>query len=206
MFFTSTISRKGIPFLLSVALFVATLIPMNAFAESAEKPNEIYPNEHTDNVLENLSEKNDSYQASVDGIKIETPKDSDDPVESILEDGDKISLSFPKEIDTGEGEIEDGVIQYDGDDDVTMYSQVETENVGEDNFISNRIMTQIENPQAPKEYTYTFDMPTGYRLMHDTDYNREMKNELLSQKNEILESGISETDYEKMLEKYEERF
>ena len=206
MFYTSKPIFKGFSFLLCAALFVATFFPTCAFAASVEKPDIIYLNEQPDKVFENLSENSNSYQASIDGIKTKIPKNSEDPVESILEDGDKISLSFPQEIDAGKGELEDGVVQYDSDDDVKLYSQVETETVGKESFISNRIMTQIENPQAPKEYTYTFNMPTGYRLVSDVTYNGEMRKDLLSKKGDILESGVSAADFEKLLEKYEESF
>lgn len=53
----------------------------------------------------------------------------------------------------------------------------------------------IENAAAPHDYTFTFELPEGYRLCEAQEYNETQKQYYIENREEFIEAGISEADY-----------
>ncbi|MDO5491810.1 MAG: hypothetical protein Q4F96_05380, partial [Bacillota bacterium] len=140
--------KKIIATMLTLALLVS-IFPSSAFAydNSVEDYHndtdinsvlEIAVEENVD-VVENVNETKDDFEVTAEDISIITPKDGGETIDTVLEDGDVIGLSFPSEVDTGKGEIENGTVAYSTDEDVDVYSQVEAEQVEGETLLFNRM-------------------------------------------------------------------
>lgn len=127
----------------------------------------------TDNLNDNLEEGNDCYQTN-EGVDVKIPKYGDDEI-AIETLESEILMGLPDEVKDGEGVLTDsGTIVYlSGSEDASVSVQVLSEEQYGETFDAVRTMVIIENPNAPKEYSFDFTLEDGYTLIQDYDYEDE---------------------------------
>lgn len=203
--------NTGIVLLLSIVMIFTTCLSTFAIANEPEEVSEV---EETaaffedavsmDAVSDDISCEDSKYVYEGESI-IEIPINSDESILSTIESGETIEMGLPCEIDAGEGVLtEEGSIIYDNDENTSMCVQVLEESDGKERYISTRTMISIENADAPREYSFAFDLPTGFEIMADYDYNKKAKQELIDNKEEIIYSGVPEEEFQEIINSYDE--
>lgn len=128
----------------------------------------------TEDVCTNIEETRKDFVVEGESLAVDIPKDGDEDIVMESEDGEEIAMGLPEEAEDAEAVVtDDGTIVYDTNEDVSVAVQAVSEEQGGETFEAVRTMVTIENNNAPKEYTFDFDLPQGYLLTIDTDYSDE---------------------------------
>lgn len=196
----------------SISLFMAS-IPSISFAESngfSTKHTNI-AEETADNiasltsdididVVDEYEELPNAYCVDGDSISYEIPKDSDEAITTIFDEGVKIGMSLPQELTLGDGEVaRDGSVVYTGEDDANVCTQVIEQDMHGEEVYFNRTSIVIDNSNAPHQYTFDFELPDGFKLCTADDYNKTQAEYYKHHKIELIDSGMSEAEYEERL-------
>ena len=124
-----------------------------------------------------IIEKESGYYAEGTGCDIIMPKDENDYV-SIQSEACDINMELPNEVRrTTEYLSENGTVIY-GSKDKNVSIAVQALSDEQDGIIFDavRTMITIENANAPKKYSFDFELPNGYSLVKDYDYEDEYDN------------------------------
>ena len=125
-----------------------------------------------DNLNAKISENRDFYIVDGGDFDISIPKTGNDPV-IISCEGRDISMLLPEEIADVDSKIsEKGTVAYESDENdfsvavqALIYEQEGIE------FESVRVLMTIENPNAPTEYSFKYNLPKGFSLVSDYNYD-----------------------------------
>lgn len=140
-----------------------------------------------------IIEKESGYYAEGTGCDIIMPKDENDYV-SIQSEACDINMELPNEVRrTTEYLSENGTVIY-GSKDKNVSIAVQALSDEQDGIIFDavRTMITIENANAPKKYSFDFELPNGYSLVKDYDYEDEYDNwdcgaiYVVDEKNEVV--------------------
>ncbi|MCQ2548204.1 MAG: hypothetical protein MJ145_04290, partial [Clostridia bacterium] len=84
---------------------------------------------------------------------------------------ESIGMGLPEEVQDEEGILtNDGTVIYGATQDVSVAVQVGEEELGGTTCEFTRALVTIDNADAPKEYSFKFDLPEGYKLITDKEY------------------------------------
>ena len=140
-----------------------------------------------------IIEKESGYYAEGTGCDIIMPKDGNNYV-SIQSEACDINMELPNEVRrTTEYLSENGTVIY-GSKDKNVSIAVQALSDEQDGIIFDavRTMITIENANAPKKYSFDFELPNGYSLVKDYDYEDEYDNwdcgaiYVVDEKNEVV--------------------
>lgn len=102
------------------------------------------------------------YRIIGDDLNSSIPKEGDGKIEINIQD-EIVKISLPKEIknETGILTQKDMIVYNAIDEHVSVGVQQEKSNQNE----TLRVLLNIENSTAPKEYSFKYDLPEGYRIV-----------------------------------------
>ena len=124
----------------------------------------------TDDVVSNITESSDEYTAKAGGTETCIPKDGDEDV-TVAFDNLKITIGLPDVVKDSKGVVTDGgTVVYKGKDDTSLSVQALSEEVNGLTITGNRALITIESSDAPKSYSFDYDLPDGERLIKAEDY------------------------------------
>jgi hypothetical protein len=173
--------------IVNMLLLIVVTVNMGTVAFAAENVDgEKIISEKAADVVENITGINDihtntkggetTYTAVRDLTGIEIPQNADNAVITEIANGETIAMNLPKEVSGEKGVMtENGTVMYNSSEEAVSVSvQIIQEN--QDGIVAYgvRSLILIENATAPKEYIFNFDLPSGYRLVKDYDYNDEL--------------------------------
>lgn len=122
-----------------------------------------------DDATDELYENDEAFVAADGALKLEVPKDPEDGVVMEGSDGTGVSMKLPEEVTGEPGENVDGTVVYDsGDEDVSVAVRCEEGDEGSSGGVV-RSMVVIDSCEAPKEYTFGFDLEDGQSLVRGED-------------------------------------
>lgn len=124
----------------------------------------------TGDINANIDESKKDFTAEGEISEVSIPKDGGSEV--VLESfGEEIAMELPKEVADTDGVItEKGTVVHNSDEDVTVSVQAIQEQQG-DLFIEGvRSVVTIEDADAPREYSFNYDLPKGYEIVRSEDY------------------------------------
>lgn len=174
--------KKSIVFILTFALcFSITTV---AFATDSATRVEIAAEAIADSIEKvagaseintDIEKKEDLYLAKGDGIDIEIPVSGSAPVIAEVYEGENIVMYLPEFVSRVGGVLTDnGTVVYNSTGaNVSVGVQALKEENSGTLCESVKTLVAMNNANAPKEYDFTFDLPEGYRLVKDYDYNDE---------------------------------
>lgn len=173
--------KKSISAVLTVAM-LCLMLPMAVFAEE--------PKDHTEKQVEEIAEivenvtgtedinteitkTNDMYIAEGTDMNVEIPVSGEKSVVLDVKEGDNIVMNLPDDVADEEGVLTDnGTVVYNPfDENVAVSVQALQEKQDGEIFESVKTLVTIESFDAPKAYNFDFDLPEGYRLVRDYDYD-----------------------------------
>ncbi len=127
----------------------------------------------TENLVDELKEEKSTYSISGKSVDVKIPKSGGNSI--ILSDNvnDVISMELPGEVSSSKGMLTDnGTIVYTSKvEAVNVGVQFIQEHSGGIVFETLRTMVTIESPDAPKEYSFRYNLPAGYQIVTDRDYS-----------------------------------
>ncbi len=102
------------------------------------------------------------YRIKGDGLESSIPKEGDGKIEMRMQD-EIIKISLPKEIENETGVLtQDDMIVYNSiDENVSVGVQQEKSEQNE----TLRVLLNIENSTAQKNYSFKYDLPEGYKIV-----------------------------------------
>lgn len=126
----------------------------------------------TDAINTNFDIKKSVYKIKGEGIDIHIPVKGKDPVITQIDGDESIVMNLPNEISKEKGIItSNGTVVYNSDkNDMAVSVQAIQEKQGEIQLDYVRTLITIENSNAPKQFDFEFNLPEGYRLVKDYDY------------------------------------
>lgn len=202
------INRKKMVKLVCVtSLSVALIFSKGAFAFAAEVPDatDRIKAEETADVVQNFIDTGETgsvietTEAFVDDsgdVTTTIPKDGNAFVTMKDEEGVEIGMSLPEELDTEEGIATDsGTVVYQSDDSADVCVQSITDEQDGITIDGVRELVIIKDMDAPKEYTFNFDLPDGYSLITSEEYC-ERHNKTIKEKIQVETGGIYIVDRE----------
>jgi hypothetical protein len=87
------------------------------------------------------------------------------------EDGDAVGMSLPTELDTRDGIATDnGTVVYQTDESAEICVQSITDDLNGVRVDGMRELVTIRDKDAPREYTFNFDLPEGSRFVTSEEY------------------------------------
>lgn len=124
-----------------------------------------------DDIPTNLS-SSDKYIAISDGTNttIEIPKQATDAIilDAAYDEDENISLKLPDEaIGSNSTITENGTVIYKNEDQPVSFA---VQPINNNSFEGVRTLINIENNTAPKEYSFTFNLEEGSKLISDSEY------------------------------------
>lgn len=148
----------------------------------------------TDQVTNDVSVQINEYNYVKDDISLSIPRDGNSKITIHSDEYEDINIGLPSEVSESQGVLAtNGTIVYVAEEeDMAVSVQVLEEE--EDNIVLSavRTMLTIDNADAPNEYHFDFNLPTGYYLIKDTDYNDEYDEDdcgavfIFNQNNEVV--------------------
>lgn len=141
------------------------------YAELAEKNMNI----NAIGIKEKFGRISNEYQCNSGGMKIIAPLNGNEGLSIKNEGIDPIKMQFPKEFLNAEGVIaKNGSVVYSSDkESMEMSVRVVTQAQDglEAGMFENTIM--LKKVDVPTEFSYTYDLPDGYNMINDYDYNED---------------------------------
>ena len=186
--------KKLISFIVSFSMLAA--LPVPAFAgniDATDNNNETTVEELNvdetadfieemvgdEDVINDLDENSDEFVEEGEGGQVSIPKDSDDTL-TLADNEVELNIGMPKEVNLEEGELTDqGTVVYDGsDENVSVSVQALEEAQGDLNILATRQLITIEDANAPKTYSFDYDLQSGCRLIRSEEYASEYNQKL----------------------------
>lgn len=125
----------------------------------------------TEDVCTDIEESKKDFTVEGESLELEIPKDGDDEIIMASEDGEEIAMGLPEEAERSEAVLtDDGTVVYNTKEDVSVAVQAMQETQGNLVLEGVRSMVIIENADAPKEYSFNYDLPKGYELVKSEEY------------------------------------
>ena len=123
-------------------------------------------------VLPNVENENDGFRIEGTESDIIIPKNGDGEVVMNRNDGDSFSMSLPKQTSYVKGKFAgEGTVVYNNDiGSVSVAVQGVQEKQGDIVVDGFRSLMIIENPDAPHEYEFEFNLPDDCKLVQDGKY------------------------------------
>lgn len=132
-------------------------------SELACQAEEVVGNE---DMVSSIYETASYFVPKMDNFKVKIPKDVEETL--VLASGtDTIEMTLPEKTSLCEGIISDeGYVVYEGQNDISIIVQTIEEKLTDvTRRNSVRTMISIPDANAPKEYSFTYDLPDGWRLI-----------------------------------------
>ena len=196
---------------ITVCIFFTSLANVS-FAKSVNCPDKKadklanYVAKATDNVniAKSFNETSNSLSISEGSLSYNISKDSNQPITTTLESGETIEMSLPEELSLEKGvESKCASVMYIGSNNASFCTQILEEPVCEDKTYSNRNSIIIENSKATHQYTFNFNLPSGYILSAAAEYNEKQLEYYRNSKNKLLRSGLSENEFDNIISQFD---
>lgn len=128
-----------------------------------------------DDVNIDIEEDGDIYSAEGELSDIEIPVDGDEEIVMISDGFEPIAIGIPEEMQDYVGECEgNGTIIYSEDGaDASLAVQATKEEQDELIIEGVKSLVTIENSDAPKSYTFSYNLPANHSLIKSEEYNEE---------------------------------
>ncbi|MCI7680482.1 hypothetical protein ACQQ9V_06515 [Hornefia butyriciproducens] len=129
----------------------------------------------TSEINMNILKTESTYIAEGNGVDIEIPVRGNAPVIAAMDEGEDIVMNLPEQVSSGEGLITDDgtVVYHSADEDMAVSVQALKERKNGTQYETVKTLVTIENANAPRKYNFKFDLPSGYHLVKDYDYDDE---------------------------------
>ncbi|HCA54303.1 MAG TPA: hypothetical protein DEO95_02290 [Ruminococcaceae bacterium] len=123
-------------------------------------------------LLTNVDKEDDEFKIEGKESDVIIPENGDGKIVMDGNGGDRFSMSLPKQICSMNGKIAgEGTVVYDNDiSNVAVAVQGVQEKQGDIVVDGFRSLMIIENPDAPHEYQFEFNLPDGCKLVQDGNY------------------------------------
>lgn len=163
--------------IIACAILITFTSSVTTYANAAE----IERNNNLENRIEevtgiedistNLS-YSDKYIAIADGTNttVEIPKDATDKItlDAAYDEDEDISIKLPNEAVGSDANItKNGTVIYKNEDQPVSFA---VQPINNNSFEGVRTLINIKNNTAPKEYSFTFDLDEGSKLISDSEY------------------------------------
>lgn len=163
--------------IISCAILITFTSSVTTYANAAE----IERNNNLENRIEevtgiedistNLS-YSDKYIAIADGTNttVEIPKEATDKItlDAAYDEYEDISIKLPNEAVGSDANItENGTVIYKNEEQPVSFA---VQPINNNSFEGVRTLINIKNNTAPKEYSFTFDLDEGSKLISDSEY------------------------------------
>lgn len=163
--------------IISCAILITFTSSVTTYANAAE----IERNNNLENIIEevtgiedistNLS-YSDKYIAIADGTNttVEIPKEATDKItlDAAYDEYEDISIKLPNEAVGSDANItENGTVIYKNEEQPVSFA---VQPINNNSFEGVRTLINIKNNTAPKEYSFTFDLDEGSKLISDSEY------------------------------------
>lgn len=124
-----------------------------------------------EDISTNLS-YSDKYIAIADGTNttVEIPKDATDKItlDAAYDEDEDISIKLPNEAVGSDANItKNGTVIYKNEEQPVSFA---VQPINNNSFEGVRTLINIKNNTAPKEYSFTFDLDEGSKLISDSEY------------------------------------
>lgn len=124
-----------------------------------------------EDISTNLS-YSDKYIAIADGrnTMVEIPKEATDKItlDSAYDEDEDISIKLPNEAVGSDSNItKNGTVIYKNEEQPVSFA---VQPINNNSFEGVRTLINIKNNTAPKEYSFTFDLDEGSKLISDSEY------------------------------------
>lgn len=124
-----------------------------------------------DDISTNLSHS-DNYIAIADGTNttVEIPKKATDSIilDSAYDEDENIRINLPDEVIGSNSTLsENGTVIYKNEDQPVSFA---VQPINNNSFEGVRTLINIEDNTAPKEYSFTFNLEEGSKLISDSEY------------------------------------
>lgn len=163
--------------IIACAILITFTSSVTTYANAAE----IEKNNNLENRIEevtgiedistNLS-YSDKYIAIADGTNttVEIPKDATDKItlDAAYDEDEDISIKLPNEAVGSDANItKNGTVIYKNEEQPVSFA---IQPINNNSFEGVRTLINIKNNTAPKEYSFTFDLDEGSKLISDSEY------------------------------------
>ena len=163
--------------IIACAILITFTSSVTTYANAAE----IERNNNLENRIEevtgiedistNLS-YSDKYIAIADGTNttVEIPKDATDKItlDAAYDEDEDISIKLPNEAVGSDANItKNGTVIYKNEEQPVSFA---VQPINNNSFEGVRTLINIKNNTAPKEYSFTFDLDEGSKLISDSEY------------------------------------
>lgn len=163
--------------IIACAILITFTSSVTTYANAAE----IEKNNNLENRIEevtgiedistNLS-YSDKYIAIADGTNttVEIPKDATDKItlDAAYDEDEDISIKLPNEAVGSDTNItKNGTVIYKNEEQPVSFA---VQPINNNSFEGVRTLINIKNNTAPKEYSFTFDLDEGSKLISDSEY------------------------------------
>lgn len=163
--------------IIACAILITFTSSVTTYANAAE----IERNNNLENRIEevtgiedistNLS-YSDKYIAIADGINttVEIPKEATDKItlDAAYDEDEDISIKLPNEAVGSDANItKNGTVIYKNEEQPVSFA---VQPINNNSFEGVRTLINIKNNTAPKEYSFTFDLDEGSKLISDSEY------------------------------------
>lgn len=163
--------------IIACAILITFTSSVTTYANAAE----IEKNNNLENRIEevtgiedistNLS-YSDKYIAIADGTNttVEIPKDATDKItlDAAYDEDEDISIKLPNEAVGSDANItKNGTVIYKNEEQPVSFA---VQPINNNSFEGVRTLINIKNNTAPKEYSFTFDLDEGSKLISDSEY------------------------------------
>ena len=121
------------------------------------------------NIANNIQAKGSIFSAYSNTFDVTVPQKGNDNIK--INGIDTITMGLPTQVNNTNGILTDnGTMVYESDNNMSVAVQILKDSSLGDMFTGVRTLLSLENKAAPKEYTFSFDLPKGYSLIQDYDY------------------------------------
>lgn len=125
----------------------------------------------TSDVNDNIDADGTDFNVEGESLKIDVPIDSSEEIRLETFDGNEFDISFPENIETSNAVVtQNGTVIYNGDKDVSVAVQAIQEKQDDLTIEGVRSMVIIDNANAPKEYSFEYNLPKGCELITSEEY------------------------------------
>ena len=147
-----------------------------------------------ESINSNIEETRKSFLVQENGTDITIPKIGNGEVVMDSSSGESISMNLPKEVACSNGvATSSGTFVYSSNTEAVKVSVQAISQMQDGMFLTAvRSLVTIENSNAPKEYEFNFNLPYGYRLVNDYDFDDDYDKYdcgyifILDEKNDII--------------------
>lgn len=163
--------------IIACAILITFTSSVTTYANAAE----IERNNNLENRIEEVTEiedistnlsYSDKYIAIADGTNttVEIPKDATDKItlDAAYDEDEDISIKLPNEAVGSDANItKNGTVIYKNEEQPVSFA---VQPINNNSFEGVRTLINIKNNTAPKEYSFTFDLDEGSKLISDSEY------------------------------------